>query len=156
MDKASYEQLYMELLPGMYRLAQGILHHPADAQDAVQQAALNVWRHIDRLKDDRARAYIARAVINEARNIQRERMRQYPVERIDHRAQSTAPDPSLREAMDALPENLRLPLLLKYMEGYSEKETAKILHITLPSLKARLYRARRRLERELREEVVLL
>ena len=40
MDKTTFEQLYRELLPGFYRLAQGMLRNAADAQDAVQQAAL--------------------------------------------------------------------------------------------------------------------
>ena len=59
----------------------------------------------------------------------------------------------LRRAIDGLPERLRLPLLLKYMEGYSEKEAAAALGITLPALKGRLLRARRQLAKELKEEV---
>ena len=39
MDKATFEQLYRQMLPGLYRLALSILRHGADAQDAVQQAA---------------------------------------------------------------------------------------------------------------------
>ena len=50
--------------------------------------------------------------------------------------------------LDSLPEKLRLPLLLRYMEGYSEKETAGILRIPLNTLKARLKRARAKLRDE--------
>ena len=50
MNKVSFEQLYMEQLPGLYRLAQGILRHTADAQDAVQQAALQAWQHLDNIR----------------------------------------------------------------------------------------------------------
>ena len=35
MNKRDFEQLYMDLLPGLYRLAQGILRNPSDAQDAA-------------------------------------------------------------------------------------------------------------------------
>ena len=35
MDKAAFERLYLDMLPGLYRLAQSVLRHPADAQDAV-------------------------------------------------------------------------------------------------------------------------
>lgn len=156
MDKTSYERLYTDLLPGLYRLAQGVLHNPADAQDAVQQAALNAWRHAERIQEEQAKAYFARAVINEARNIQRQRMRSYPVDHVESKEAYHRADLSLKEALDALPESLRMPLLLRYMEGYTEKEAAEALHITLPSLKARLYRAKRRLERELKEEVELV
>ena len=50
MNKVSFEQLYMEQLPGLYRLAQGILRQPADAQDAVQQAVLQAWLHLDSIR----------------------------------------------------------------------------------------------------------
>lgn len=154
MDKVTFEGLYREMLPGLYRLAQSILRHPADAQDAVQQAALKAWQARDRIRFGNERAYIARIVINECRNIQRKRMRILPVADFPDAAYMP-PDTGLKEAIASLPEDLRLPLLLKYMEGYSEKETASALDITLPALKARLHRARRKLAKELGEEVEL-
>ena len=50
MNKVSFEQLYMEQLPGLYRLAQSILRQPADAQDAGQQAVLQAWLHLDSIR----------------------------------------------------------------------------------------------------------
>ncbi len=154
MDKAAFERLYLDMLPGLYRLAQGILRHPADAQDAVQQAAVKAWAALDRLPPGRERAYFARIVINECRNIQRRRMRETPVPDLPDRG-SLSGDRELARAIDALPENLRLPLLMKYMEGYGEREIAAALGIGIPAVKSRLYRARRRLERTLKEEVAL-
>lgn len=154
MDKASYESLYLEMLPGLYRLAQSLLRHPADAQDAVQQAVLKAWQKRAVIRQGAERAYIARIVINECRNVQRHRVRTVPVETVPEVAYTPA-DGMLREAMDALPENLRIPLLLRYMEGYSEKEAAETLAIPLTMLKGRLYRARRRLAKELKEEAEL-
>jgi len=154
MDKQSFERLYLDLLPGLYRLAQGILRQPADAQDAVQQAAIKAWQALDRLPPGGERAYFARIVINECRNIQRQRMRTLPLAEVPERI-SVPLDTALRSAIDALPEELRLPLLLKYMEGYTEREAAAALDISVPALKSRLYKARRRLARELEEEVEL-
>ena len=57
--------------------------------------------------------------------------------------------------MDALPDVWRLPLLLKYMEGMTEKEAARALNITQGVLKGRLYRARKALAKRLQEEVEL-
>ena len=154
MDKTSFEQLYRDMLPGLYRLAQGILRHPADAQDAVQQATIRAYLALDRIRPGRERAYFARIVINECRNIQRSRMRMLPMEELPDPGY-TPPDPVLASAIANLPERLRLPLLLKYMEGYSEKETATALGISIPAVKGRLLKARRQLARELEEEVEL-
>lgn len=154
MNKTTFEQMYREMLPGLYRLAQSILRHTADAQDAVQQAAVKAWQARDRVRSGNERAYFTRIVINECRNIQRQRMRILPVAEFPDEGYMP-PDMELKNAVAALPENLRLPILLKYMEGYSEKEAAQALDITVPTLKARLHKARRQLERELREEVEL-
>lgn len=155
MDKATFERLYRDMLPGLYRLAQSILRHTADAQDAVQQAAVKAWQARDRIRSGNEKAYFTRIVINECRNIQRRRMRILPVAEFPD-AGYMPPDTELKNAIAGLPENLRLPLLLKYMEGYSEKEAAAALDITVPAFKARLHKARRQLARELREEVELV
>ena len=154
MDKAAFERLYLDMLPGLYRLAQSVLRHPADAQDAVQQAAVRAWAALDRLPPGHERAYFTRIVINECRNIQRRRMRETPLPDCPGTV-SPPGDGELAHAIDALPENLRLPLLMKYMEGYREREIAAALGIGIPAVKSRLYRARRQLERILKEEVSL-
>ena len=157
MRKTDFEQLYMTLYPGLYRLALSILRRDADAQDAVQQAAVNAWAAADRMKPGGEKAYITRVVINECRNIQRHRLRIFPMEKPEDAPDPARPDSELKAVVDSLPETLRLPLLLRYMEGYSEKETAGILRIPLNTLKARLKRARARLRDEwidLQEEAI--
>ncbi|MBR1821993.1 MAG: sigma-70 family RNA polymerase sigma factor [Clostridia bacterium] len=154
MDKTTFEALYREMVPGLYRLAQGMLRHPADAQDAVQQAAVKAYLAADRIRPGGERAYFARVVINECRNIQRQRMRTLPVAEPPAR-ESREPDSELKLAIEGLPLELRLPLLMKYMEGYSEKEVAAALDLSVPAVKSRLFRARRALRQALKEEVAL-
>ena len=154
MDKTTFERLYRDMLPGLYRLAQSMLRQTADAQDAVQQAAVNAWLSLERIRPGSERAYFTRIVINECRNIQRQRMRQTPVETVPERAGET-PNDDLKAAVEALPEALRLPLLMKYMEGYREKEIAEALEISVPSVKNRLFRARHKMREMLTEEAEL-
>lgn len=145
MDRKTFEELYLTLYPGLYRLAQSILRQEADAQDAVQQAAVKAWAAADRIGEGREKAYIARIVVNECRNIQRHHRRTLPMDAPEKIGTSSAPDSELKAVVDALPDTLRLPLLLRYMEGYSEKETAAALRITLNTLRVRLKRARAKL-----------
>lgn len=154
MNEAAFTALCKAHMEGLYRISLSILHAHQDAQDAVQQALLKAWAARARLRPGFERAYLTRIVINECRNIQRQRMRVIPVEKFPEEA-CNPPDTSLRDAVDALPELLRLPLLLKYMEGMSEKEAAHALGITVVTLKGRLFRARKALEKLLKEEVEL-
>ena len=145
MDKSLYGELFMTLYPGLFRLAHSMLRQEADAQDAVQQAAEKAWKAADRIKPETGKTYITRIVINECRNIQRHRHRIVPANNPESIQSAVPDDAELKVVIDGLPETLRLPLLLRYMEGYSEKETAAALKITMSALKARLRRARARL-----------
>ena len=133
MDKSSFEQLYLQQLPGLYRLAMSILHHRDDAQDAVQQSVLEAWKKVDHIRGGKEKAYLARIVINECHNIQRRRQRVTPVFAFPEQSKEnlTAEVCVLKESLNAIPEKLRTPFLLVYMEGYSEKEAAEALGITL-------------------------
>ena len=149
-DKALTTQMQEQLVP-LYRLSLSILRSQADAQDAVQQGMLHAWEKRRQASDEnRIRAWLTRIVVNECRNIQRKRMRVFPVADIsDGACTAKSADDSLNEAMDALEEKLRTPLLLHYMEGFSERDIARILGIPQTTVKNRLYRARKALRSEL-------
>ena len=152
MNKVAFEELYMQQLPGMFRLAQSILHHTADAEDAVQQAVLQAWKRIDAIQPGKEKAYLARIVINECHNIQRMRQRTVPASVFPERAEPETGLRELRDMIEQLPEKLKIPFLLVYMEGYSAQEAASAADITVFAVKSRLKRAKRCLQIELGKE----
>ncbi len=141
------------MIPVLHRVCMSILHQRADAQDAVQSALLKAWEKRGSAKPESFRPWLTRIAINECRNIQRRRMRVVPTDSFDEGEQPQ--DIGLAEAMDALPEKLRTPLLLKYMEGFTEREIGASLGVPLTTVKSRLFRARRALAQALGEEVEL-
>ena len=154
-ERALTAQMQEQLEP-LYRLSLSILRSTADAQDAVQQGMLRAWERRRQVSDEhKIRAWLARIVINECRNIQRKRMRAFPVaEMPDGAHEGKARNDSLKEAIDALDEKLRTPLLLHYMDGFSEKEIASILSIPGTTVKSRIHRARKALRIELEDAEV--
>lgn len=154
MNKAAFEAHCRMDMDGLYRIALSIVRNDADAQDAVQQGLMKAWISREKIRPGHERGYLTRIVINECRNIQRHRMRVFPAEKIIKES-PVQKDAGLKEALDALPDVWRLPLLLKYMEGMTEKEAARTLNITQGVLKGRLYRARKALAKRLQEEVEL-
>lgn len=144
------------LLPGLYRLSMSILHAHADAQDAVQSALLRAWERREQARPLQFRGWLTRIVINECRNIQRQRMRVFPAADVQREEEAFVPeDGDLAQAIDGLPEKLRTPLLLRYMEGYAEREIAAALGVPVTTVKNRLFRARKALRATLGEEVEL-
>lgn len=151
--KAEYERVATELLPTLYKIAFGILRSDADARDAVQQALLKAWEKRDTAREGLFRAFLTRILINECRNIQRQRMRVFPAP-LDALPMEAPPDyRELYEAIYALPDKLRLPVWLKYLENYSEQEAARALGVSVSAFKSRLHRARKTLRAALEREV---
>ncbi|MBR3108604.1 MAG: RNA polymerase sigma factor [Clostridia bacterium] len=153
-DRREYERVAQEALPALYKIAMSILRCDADARDAVQQALLKGWEKKENAREGQFRWYLTRILINECRNIQRRRMRVFPAE-IPPAVQETPPDyQDLYDAIFRLPEKLRLPLMLKYLQNCSEKEAAQALGIPVTTFKTRLYRARKELRKTLDREVM--
>ena len=151
MTKQEFASEAEALAPSLRRIALSIVRSEHDAQDAVQQALLRVWERRERVDPARLKAYLTRAVINACRDVQRARMRNVPMDAMPERAVEP-PDTALRDAVESLEEKLRTPLLLHYMEGYTEREIARVLSLSLPQLKSRMFRARRKLRAMLSEE----
>ena len=144
MTKKQYGEEAERLAPSLRRIAYSIVHNEQDAQDAVQQALLSVWAHRESVEFARLKPYLTRTVINACRDIQRMRQKMIPMQE--------KPDSVLRDAIECLPEEMRIPLLLHYMEGYKLREIAGTLGVSLPQITSRLFRARRLLRDMLEEE----
>ena len=140
----------------LYRIALSMLKSDADAADAIQEAVFKGWLHRAALRDgEKFDAWLTRILVNECRNVQRRWKRR--AEPLDERAAACEPPPDqeLHDALMALPERLRLPLVMHYLEGYPLREIASILGIAQTTVKARLHQARGALRRALSTEAKL-
>lgn len=151
-DGALFLRETEERLTRLYQVAYSILRTRADAEDAVQQALLKAWAARQRARPETLGPWLTRIVVNECRNIQRQRMWVIPCEAVAAQAEAFAPpDPDLWNAVQALPENLRLPFSLKYVAQFSEREVAQAMHLPVSTIKNRLAKARKILRAALAE-----
>ena len=58
-------------------------------------------------------------------------------------------DEDIKDALESLPENFRLPVLYADVEGFSYKEIAEILDVPIGTVMSRLHRGRKALQRKL-------
>ena len=154
MDKQEFTRRVLAVEGRLYRISCGMLREPQDRMDAVQEAVLKAWQNLNRLRrEEFFETWLTRILINECHNIQSARRRIAPMEEMPECA-APPEDGSraLRDALMALDEALRLPLLLSYMEGYRVREIASILRIPEGTVKSRIARARRKLRAQLEGE----
>jgi RNA polymerase sigma-70 factor (ECF subfamily) len=141
-----------------YRTAYVLVGNPTDAQDAVQEAFLRVWRFRDSLKN-RAdyRPWLYRVLVNACYSHMRREIRHR-----DRRASADAldevltPDRTTRfdarsdvaRAVANLSVDLRAVVLLRYFAELSEREIATAIDRPVGTVKSRLNEARRRLSQD--------
>ena len=149
MDKDFYVQELEAHSETMYRVAFTLLHNDDACRDALQEAALKAWEKQGTLRNPQFFAtWVTRILINVCHTYQRKQKRVTPLDAVPEPA-APAPDPALALALDALPEKLRLPLVLRYSEGMDETEIAHTLRLSVSAVRGRLYRARVQLRKEL-------
>lgn len=139
----------------LYRISYGLCRCRAEQEDAVQETILRAWEKLDTLRNERYfQTWVVRILLNQCYAAGRERLRLISLEELQQAEASLPPETAeLREAVMALPEELRLPVILHYMEGYKLEEIADILDIPPGTVKSRLHRARSILKSSLYEEV---
>lgn len=149
MDKDFFVQ-EIEAHSGMlYRVAYTILRSDDACQDALQETALKAWERRGSLREPRYfRTWITRILINTCYDTQKKRRRFLSIEDIQE-PHAPAPDLSLSMALEALPEKLRLPLMLSCSEGLTYAEIAKALRLTVATVRGRIHRAKHELRKEL-------
>lgn len=149
--------------PAVYRVARSIVRDPGLAEDVVQETMIRAWRSREQLRDPRReRVWILRIAHNTAVSSLR-RVRDHATDPtmlpdrpqyLDPGDQITARDDLSRmaEILGNLDELSRSILVLRDLETLSYEEIADTLEVPLSTVKTRLLRARRELQRVARAE----
>lgn len=145
MDRSQFQQLYQEYAPGMLRMATAVTGRRELAKDALQETFLRVYRFSDAYDPRQPiKPWLYRILLNECNRLLRKEARLLPVESPTHFASNESQEPQI-DVIDAamrLPEDYRIPLLLKYMDGWKEREIADMLSLNINTLKSRLTKAK--------------
>lgn len=176
-EKPSRELFMEELSPlmdGLFRTAVRLTRDPSRADDVVQEAVLKAYRFFDSFKQGtNFRAWMYRVLYTVFVNSTRQRTPQSSdVEQLPETADQheriideldrptheqrvaavlEAVDDRLKEAIEELPEDLRLVFLLNTIEGLKYREIAEVMDCPLGTVMSRLFRSRKMLQEKLAE-----
>ncbi len=164
-DDAAFERVVREFGGRMLSVARRILRDESEAEDAVQEAFIQLHRKAADFREEaKISTWLHRVVVNAALMRIRKRKAR-PEESIEdqlpsfledgHHSRPSSPwkpaDEALqeretrefvRESIDRLPENHRTVLLARDIEELSTRETADLLDLSENAVKVRLHRAR--------------
>lgn len=159
MTREQLGKLILDSERQLYSTAKTILFNDQDCADAIQETIVKAFAKIETLRNDRyARTWLIRILINECYTFLRKSSRFVPLEGMRETTETEtgrdADYSSLYEAVNSLKEELRMPVVLYYIEDFSIKEIAQILEISEGAVQKRLARARGKLKRSLQESEV--
>jgi RNA polymerase sigma-70 factor, ECF subfamily len=142
-----------------FRVAYGVLRHREDAEDVAQEAFVRAHRGFTQLRDrDRFRAWLVRTtwrlaidrIRNERRRTEREQVANPPPgATAEQLAIESERARALWQAIDELPEKLRMAIVLAAIEGHDVADVARLLEIPPGTVKSRLFLARQQLAEKL-------
>lgn len=174
-DHKEFEQLTMPHADALLRTAVRMTRNPADAEDLVQETYLKAYRFFDRFeRGTNIRAWLFKIMTNLFINSYRDRAKRPEETSFDEmedfslyskmaagtQKDGTNPEKELfdklygdevQKALDRLPEEFKMVVLLNFVEGFSYQEIAEILGIELGTVKSRLHRGRKLLQKALWE-----
>ena len=145
----------------LYSTAKTILHDDQDCADAISETIVKAFSKIETLRNDKyARTWLIRILLNECYTLLRKSSKFVSLEGMSSMREIEAKKgrdySDLYKAVNSLKEELRLPVILYYIEDFNIKEIAQILEISEGAVQKRLARARGKLKQELLEMEVLI
>lgn len=160
-EKSKFERLYLEYRGLMFHVAYEILHNEQDAEDAVHQAFVKIAENIKKIDDPvcpKTHSYIVTIVENKAIDQYRKRKKHQTVELLDEIQGTNASydgGNTLAACILKLPARYREMILLRYYHGYSIKEIANMMGISLAAAIKLDQRAKNKLKKLCEEAGIL-
>lgn len=151
------EQILLEKYNNYYRLAYSYVHNEADAGDIVQNGAYKAILHSDSLKQKAyAATWIYRIMLNEIFRFLKSNpgVKEVftPPEEMAGKAagkEDIYQDVDLMRVLDALPQEVRTVIVLRYFEDLTLEQIANVQEENVNTVKSRLYRGLKKMRLEL-------
>ncbi len=170
--REAFEALALEHFDALYNTAVRLTRNPSEAQDLVQETFLKAFRFYHRFEPGtNLKAWLFTILRNTYINVYRKAARQQQVD-FDQVAPfyaDTADPPAwtdrgtmeemlrhlvqddVKRALESLPDEYRMVVLLADLEDFAYKEIAKIVGCPVGTVMSRLFRGRRLLRKSLAE-----
>lgn len=154
-DKDAFMSLIDINITAYYRVAKGILSSEEDIKDAIQNTIIIIYNKLYTLKNIKLfKTWSIRILINQCNKIYNTNKKLIKIDKIEKSPTNSIDLDSkidLYNAISKLPNEIRIPTILFYFDDLSYKEISDILSIPEGTVKSRVFRAKEKLYKILKE-----
>lgn len=159
-SKQTFERLFKDSYPLMYRMAFSMVENADDAKDAVHQVFVQIWKRKPQVADDSIRGYLLAATRNQCLHTIRSRQLQRQMEDELQRDIIASENEEREELMrqlqqvidNSLTEQDRRVLSLHYDDEMTYQETATVLGISTSAVNKHITRSLEKIRKSLKIE----
>lgn len=154
MDKR-FDAIYRDNARYVYNVAIGMLRNKTEAEDIMQNVFIKLFDNFDAFRGDSSiRTYLYRMTVNKCLDLFRLRkIRESKLEKIDlPEEKNTAASNELYSLLEKLDPDLKAPVLLSEIGGFTYREIGDILGINLGTVKSRIHRGMNKLREIAKKE----
>jgi RNA polymerase sigma-70 factor (ECF subfamily) len=158
-EPSKLEQIYRQYKNLMFYTANQILHSERDAEDIVHSAFVKLAEVADKITEPVCPktqglvvVIVRRLAINQYNARKRRTLLPLDEELVCASAEPVEEKESVRQAIAHLPDRYRELILLKYYQGFSDREIAKMLDMTPGNVARTVQRAKQKLRENLEQE----
>jgi len=168
----NFEAAAMPFVDSLYNTAYRMTRNSEDAEDLVQETYLKAYKYYDKFKEGtNFKAWLFKILKNTFINSYRKRQSEplksdfadiedafetqlseevtAKVKNPEQELLKDVLDEDVQRAVEELPDDYRMAVILADLEGFSYKEISEILEVPLGTVMSRLYRGRKLLEAEM-------
>lgn len=162
MRRREYNIVVKEQANNLYGYALRFLRSQEDAQDVVQDVFEKLWIHRRKVEVEKARAWMFTTAHNSMVNFTNRKGRVIFTDEVrKYEKQGVVPNSFesnqvVERAVSILPPLQKSIILLRDLEGYSYKEIAEMLDLTDSQVKVYLFRARKKIKKQLKGMIELV
>lgn len=173
-DQQAYNDILKKYRAPLYNLLYRMVRNKMETEDLVQEAFIKAFSSLASFNDDYAfSTWLYKIAINNCIDFfRKKKLKTFPIDRPieskDGNIKRELPDVSYRpdknllsqekdklieDAILSLPEKYRTAIILRHHEDKTYEEISEIMHIPLGTVKARIFRAREMLKKQLKHKL---
>lgn len=158
-DKDAFNKLIFYYQNDLYRIARSRLKNDDDAYDAIQETVLSAYNSINKLINiSNFKVWLIRILINKCNDIYKSKnkfrdvsYKLYSEKNYESNSYQMESNLEINSLMSFLNDEERTILIMYYVQGYKSREIAKCLKIKESAIRMKIFRAKEKLKKNIKE-----